>query len=152
MHSKRRSDLKTGLWLIGIGILWYTGAWWPGILILFGLSIILDNLYGRIQGAPPVKPEPDALQSDAIEAEYAEIIPDDGDVIIDDDSIPDPVTGRYDSTPKPAAPYIPADTSWLPANCPACGAEVEAHKMLWESETKAGCPYCHTVLVKESRE
>jgi hypothetical protein len=33
-----------GLWLIGIPVLAATGWWWPGIMVLVGLSAILGAI------------------------------------------------------------------------------------------------------------
>ncbi|MBN1679546.1 MAG: hypothetical protein JW966_04590 [Anaerolineae bacterium] len=38
------AGLQGALWMIGLAILFATGAWWPGILILTGLSIIAGAL------------------------------------------------------------------------------------------------------------
>jgi hypothetical protein len=49
-----------GLWLIGIAVLAITGWWWPGIMVLVGISALLGGLqsggsweqrWGGIQGA-----------------------------------------------------------------------------------------------------
>lgn len=48
--SKRKADaISNGVFLIGLGILFYTGAWWPGIVIAIWASIALRELLtGRI--------------------------------------------------------------------------------------------------------
>lgn len=52
--------LTGGVWLIGLGIIALNGWWWPGILVLIGLSSLLSGLahanspaarLGAIQGA-----------------------------------------------------------------------------------------------------
>jgi len=49
-----------GIWLIGIAVLAVTGRWWPGILVLIGISALVGGLqsggsweqrWGGIQGA-----------------------------------------------------------------------------------------------------
>jgi hypothetical protein len=48
-----------GIWLIGIAVLAVTGWWWPGVLVLIGLSALISGLaagdgwqrWGSIQGA-----------------------------------------------------------------------------------------------------
>lgn len=34
----RRSTVSGGVFLIGLGVLAYTGWWWPGILLIIGLA------------------------------------------------------------------------------------------------------------------
>lgn len=39
MHYKvRNSSISSGIFLIGLGVLAYSGWWWPGILLVVGLS------------------------------------------------------------------------------------------------------------------
>ena len=33
-----------GVFLVGLGVLWYLDAWWPGILILIGLMIVIGGI------------------------------------------------------------------------------------------------------------
>lgn len=48
----RARQLNGGLWLIGIGILFLTGTFWPGILVLGGVSGYLEETArGRHQQA-----------------------------------------------------------------------------------------------------
>jgi hypothetical protein len=37
-------DIQRAIWLIGLGILFLTRWWWPGILILIGVSMIVGAL------------------------------------------------------------------------------------------------------------
>lgn len=48
--SKRKANaLSNGAFLIGLGILFYTNAWWPGILLAIWVSLaIRQYLTGRI--------------------------------------------------------------------------------------------------------
>ncbi len=34
----RRSTVSGGIFLIGLGVLAYTGWWWPGIMLIIGLA------------------------------------------------------------------------------------------------------------------
>jgi len=36
--------ISGGVFLIGLGILWYFDLWWPGILVLIGLMIVVGGL------------------------------------------------------------------------------------------------------------
>ena len=44
MSSERAGELMGGVWLIGLGILFFTGWWWPGIMFVIGVSAILQGL------------------------------------------------------------------------------------------------------------
>ncbi len=37
-NQKRNSRVSGGIFLIGLGILLYTGWWWPGIMFVIGLA------------------------------------------------------------------------------------------------------------------
>jgi hypothetical protein len=47
--SKRKADaISNGVFLIGLGVLFYTNAWWPGILIILWVALALRQfLTGR---------------------------------------------------------------------------------------------------------
>lgn len=40
--------LQSAIWLIGIGILFLTGDWWPGILIVIAISILAELVLQRL--------------------------------------------------------------------------------------------------------
>jgi hypothetical protein len=42
-ESQRASALTAGIWLIGLGILIATKVWWPGILLLVGITIMVHG-------------------------------------------------------------------------------------------------------------
>ena len=44
MDRKRNEKLTGGVFLIGIGVLAYTGDWWPGILVLLGVVSLVSGL------------------------------------------------------------------------------------------------------------
>ena len=39
----KKDNLQTGIWLIGIGILALTNFWWPGIMFVIGLSMLMSG-------------------------------------------------------------------------------------------------------------
>ena len=46
----RKNEVSGALWLIGLGILFLTGSFWPGILVLVGLTAYVQQLAcGRSQ-------------------------------------------------------------------------------------------------------
>lgn len=44
LSSERAGQLNGGVWMIGLGLLFYTGRWWPGIMFLIGASSIVEGL------------------------------------------------------------------------------------------------------------
>ncbi len=50
--SNREKEMNTALWLVGLGVLFLTGTFWPGILLLVGFSSYLQGVArGRQQKA-----------------------------------------------------------------------------------------------------
>jgi hypothetical protein len=46
----RKNEVSGALWLIGLGILFLTGSFWPGILVLVGLTAyVQQSARGRSQ-------------------------------------------------------------------------------------------------------
>jgi len=41
----RHRGVLTGIWLIGLGLLFATRAWWPGILFLVAATAVLEGYY-----------------------------------------------------------------------------------------------------------
>ncbi|WP_068468264.1 hypothetical protein [Candidatus Protochlamydia phocaeensis] len=41
MPKRKADSISNGIFLILLGVLFYTGAWWPGILFAIGLSFAL---------------------------------------------------------------------------------------------------------------
>lgn len=49
------SAKSSGVFMIGLGLLFFTGTLWPGILALFGLTGAMDELdHGNVRGAAAV--------------------------------------------------------------------------------------------------
>ncbi len=44
LDRERAGQIVGGVWLIGLGLLFYTHAWWPGILFVIGASAIVEGL------------------------------------------------------------------------------------------------------------
>lgn len=131
-NRSRMGNLNAAVWLIGLGILWLTDLWWPGILILIGVSMLVQALvHNTVQeppavpsarAVPPVEPEPE--KEDSRWDDVAE-------------------TPAFIQENKPAR-----NNALLPAKCPACGGPVaeNAHKVEWMGERTARCPFCDRVL------
>jgi hypothetical protein len=42
-YSRRASALTAGIWLVGLGIMIATKPWWPGILLLVGITVMVQG-------------------------------------------------------------------------------------------------------------
>jgi hypothetical protein len=126
-----RRNVNAGIWLIGLGILFLFNFFWPGILILAGLSMIATALI------PPDKKEMPSAPPPA------------GDVI---DVKPESKPESSHEEPLPAVLAEEANRfynqSLLPDACPACGGPVKqnAEKVVWKNSDTAACPFCEAVL------
>ncbi|MBK9781654.1 MAG: hypothetical protein IPP55_16645 [Anaerolineales bacterium] len=113
----RGKNLSGLIWLVGLAILFTTGDWWPGILILVGISIVFRSLFRDEQ--PPERPAPPPFD-------------------------PPPFAPPPPPAPRPAPP--PADpvhrADLLPATCPNCGGPVRSNDLKWTSSHSVACSYC----------
>jgi DNA-directed RNA polymerase subunit RPC12/RpoP len=115
------------VWLIGLAVLALSGKWWPGILVLVAISILLEagvkrsGLQEAEEGPFPANEEPQ-------------------------------VSGR---SPAPVeasirSPYVSRAqghrNEWLPLSCPKCGAPTRAADVQWTGDSSAACPYCGSNL------
>jgi len=125
--------------LIGIGVLWLTGMWWPGILILVGISMLVQVMAPRAADATPVvsKPKPTTAET----RDKAEGKEEEKDPWEEDDEEETPVFMRSD-------PGAASKEERLPEKCPSCGGPVaeNAHKVEWTGSDSAKCPFCDTPL------
>ena len=114
-------NLHGAVWLIGLAILAWQGWWWPGILVLVAISMLLEG--ALMQFAPH------AFVDEAPAA-----------------SAPAPAA----SAPAPAASAPPAPApatpehrlELLPAVCPNCGGPIRGQEVRWTGPQSADCPYC----------
>jgi hypothetical protein len=121
--SPEAQAVQSAVWLIGLGVLFLTGWWWPGILILVGLSMIAGAL---VRGsAPPAEaerlPEAPAAPPPA--------------------TPPTPFTA---SAPEPVvlqARAVAPEPVRLPDLCPYCSAPPRTLPMRDPANPYA-CPYC----------
>jgi hypothetical protein len=129
----RKRDIQAAIWLLGLGILFLTDWFWPGILILIGLSILVNTLYKAELTAeiPPGDTEnhaESAKPEDAFQVKASEPAP------------PPPAQ-------EAGAPPAWHDSSILPSRCPRCGAPVQENQVRWTGPKSAICPYCNDRLV-----
>ncbi len=111
-------SIHAAVWLIGLAILFWTGDWWPGILVLIAISAIVEALIRRyVPGAVEVE----EAAGSAATLPVASASPD-------------------------AAPAQPAPREHrlelLPSICPGCGGPIRGHEVKWTGVQSADCPYC----------
>jgi hypothetical protein len=114
------------IWVIGIYFLWSRSWWWPGILVLVGISALFEALLRSFV------PEAYAIE------EPAEV------------PGPDKAVPPVDVTTGPAAtltaPTQEHRLELLPQVCPSCNAPIRGHEVRWTGPQSANCPYCGTNL------
>ncbi len=142
---KRIDEINSAIWLIGLGVLFLTDLFWPGILILAGIamivrSLMINNLNEEEESSEPptvtVTPDEAPAPAPVVVPAVAAALP---PAAPDPNAIPDPLSGEM---PTP----IPAFAKWLPEACPECGGPLVYEKMHWQSPSSAECPYCHTLV------
>jgi len=119
-------------WWIGLAILFYTGEWWPGILILMGVSMFFGAIFrdrrkdwtrdwsewSKQWDEPPAPPREPPVQ-------------------------PPPAPRPVPAT-EPVHPFHRADL--LPVTCSQCGGPIRSYEVKWKGERSAACPYCGSIL------
>ena len=135
---RQRTNINAAVWLIGLGILWLTDLWWPGILILIGISMLVQVTVSgeEVPDTPPVvSPKPKSEKPDEPAADKKE-----NDIWAEEKDT--------EETPVFMQQPVQKDTSRLPEKCPACGGPVaeNAHQVEWLGADTAKCPFCNTVL------
>lgn len=111
------------IWLIGLGLLFLFGHFWPGILLLIGLSMILEAVFRGPAPQWPQNPPPMA------------------------GPVPSPTAPT--AAPAPVAPTDQSDL--LPANCPRCGGPIRSYEVKWMGPQSAACPYCGSNLLTKTK-
>jgi hypothetical protein len=121
---RRRGRFHAAIWLIGLAVLAITDRWWPGILILVVISVLLETTVRRgDQG------EGDEEKPEMVEEEKPEVAP-----------APPP---RVETVAPPAEIH---KGEWLPLSCPKCGAPTRAAEVRWIGDASAACPFCGSNL------
>jgi len=121
---RRRGQFHAALWLIGLAVLAITGRWWPGILVLVIISVLLETAVKRRDQS-----DSDEAASETVTEETPEVSP-----------APAP---RVESVAPPMEAH---KAEWLPLNCPKCGAPTRAADIHWTGDSSAACPYCGSNL------
>lgn len=118
--SSRAQEIQSAIWLIGLGILFFTGRWWPGILIVIGVSAIAGAVVRGLDAGEAPPPPPPA---------FGPLPP----------APPPPA-------PAPAVirPIVtqaaPPRARRLPDICPNCGAPPRS--LPQRGDNPNACPYC----------
>ena len=127
-HEQKRKlvgpwrNLHGAVWLIGLAILAWQGWWWPGILVLVAISLVLEAGLKRYAPQAFEKAEPPSSPSPV--------------------SIP-PVSA------SPAPPPAEHRFELLPSVCAKCGGPIRGHEVKWTGRQSADCPYCGANLPME---
>ena len=120
--------LSGAIWLIGIGVLMMTGDWWPGILFLVGLSMIVETVFRAGKFAPEIENDEAPFQPAPT---------------------PRPMENAPTVVPNPTE-SIPAVYNYrsdlLPGKCPRCGGPTRSAEVKWLSSRSANCAYCGSAL------
>ncbi|MCX6079562.1 MAG: hypothetical protein NTW32_08540 [Chloroflexi bacterium] len=135
--ARRGRPLKGAFWLIALGVFFFSGlfrtgsgsiSFWPGILILIGISMVISSIWKDSQvPAPPAYPEP-GLDRPASAPR------------------PNPLP-PFVTHPTPAPANSPPRTDLLPSTCPHCGAPVRSNEIKWTGAHFASCAYCGSNVV-----
>lgn len=136
-----RKNVIAAVWLIGLGLLFMVNYIWPGILILIGITMIVN---ATMHEEPTVMPPTGTLrqaQGTALDplAEPVEA------------RVADPSTSTATAALGESLPAVLASeaerlylASKLPENCPACGAPMRANakKLTWHEDNSLSCGFC----------
>lgn len=125
-HFRRQNGgaLIGAVWMFGLAYLAFSRNWWPGILILIGITILAETLLTAAAPATPGRVEPTPPQSQ-------------------------PVTGPV-PTPFAKSPVEPVRQTRadLPDRCPNCGGPTGPAAAHGLDNDPTLCHYCGSRLVK----
>jgi hypothetical protein len=113
-------NLHAAVWLIGLAILAWRGWWWPGILVLVAISMVIEAIL--MQVAPQAFEKTDQPQPPPIASEPP---------------APSAVTSQVPGHPL----------ELLPSVCSRCGGPIRGHEVKWTGLESADCPYCGANLM-----
>lgn len=112
--------LHGAIWIIGLAILAWHGWWWPGILVLVAISMILEGLLMQFA--------PEAFEKEEPLSQPSPIAP------------PTKPASFVPSSLEPSAPGHRFEL--LPTICARCGGPIRGHEVKWTGPQSADCPYC----------
>ena len=121
-------NIQGAIWLIGIGILLFTGHWWPGIIILVGISMVVGALTRSSRYEPQLAPPPDSPPQPEMPMP------------------PAPAPAAVSPAARTDRPFY--DLAWLPAHCPSCGGPLNVKGVEVLDSRTVLCPFCGTKISK----
>lgn len=128
-HHHHGMPFMGAIWMIGLGFLMLFGHFWPGIIILIGLSMIMSAFWRGASQQTFDNPEPPTIPpARPISTPPAP-----------------PVSPMPFTSPAPVASTVHR-TDLLPATCPHCGGPVRANDVKWMGTQSAACAYCGSTL------
>ncbi|MGQ0602938.1 MAG: zinc ribbon domain-containing protein [Anaerolineales bacterium] len=152
-RSPAAQAVQSAIWMIGLGILFFTGDWWPGIMIVLGVSAVAGALVsmmwpGGAQVEPPhpsqqlptsvAPPQPSNIgRAETVRVQTPPAL----------QSGERERNGSSDahSASQAQASLAPARVAVrLPEICPQCGAPPRS--LPNRSDNPNACPYCGTDL------
>ena len=136
------SSIKSAVWMIGMGYLFWTGNWFPGILYLVGISILLEVVLKLVFASTIKDGEFNAEEFDAPRREE-ELDLDEN--VLTPDPIPSPNNTRMQRLDPVASPQPLSReyrTDLLPPNCPNCGAPISVKDVEMVGIKTAKCSFC----------
>lgn len=144
-----RKNINAAIWLIGLGILFLVHYVWPGILILIGLTMIVNAM---VKDETPVVPPPTIQRPPANVVEGVEVAPKTDKPV---EAVPyEPPEAGGEPLPAVLAPegerlFL---SSKLPEACPACDAPLRANaeKLKWNPDNSVECMFCGYRLTIQS--
>ena len=125
-RSPAAQAVQSAIWMIGLGILFLTGKWWPGIMIVIGVSMVAGALttvlWPAVEAMEPSQPPQPLPPSPP----------------------PQPSNiGRMEAAAPVRTPPAPVAIR-LPDICPQCGAPPRS--LPNRSDNPNACPFCGTDL------
>src|SRR5258706_1300876 len=122
----RWHGLHGRLWIIGLVIVARHGWWWPGILVLIGVSMIMGSALN--QGRSQAFEDPDLPKGSPPPPIYPPPA--------------SPAPAPFSHTPGLSGHRV----DLLPSSCKQCGAPIRVHEVKWIGPQSAACPYCCSTL------
>lgn len=119
-------SVQVAIWIIGIYILWTRNLWWPGVLVLLGISLLYEAIVRRYVPSAYSPERPEELNT----AQKMEA--------------PASAVSTLEAPTATTPPDHPA--ALLPAVCPSCNAPIHGEEVQWTGPESASCPYCGSNL------
>lgn len=117
-------NIHGAVWLIGLAILAWKGWWFPGILVLIAISLVLEGIL--------MATAPQAFEAEETAMPTAPETP-----------APAPAPSP---APAPAPAVVEHRAELLPSTCPNCSGPIRGHEVKWTGPQSADCPYCGSNL------